>query len=99
MIDSFQVVKAKDKMDLERFFPIMKELRRDLSFEDYVTIFTDAHEADGYEIVGIESENRILAVMGYRILHDFALESRMNEEKNSMSATTGNKGPSPTKEN
>ncbi|MBK8202484.1 MAG: GNAT family N-acetyltransferase [Bdellovibrionales bacterium] len=72
MIDSFQVIKANDKKDLERFYPIMKELRRDLSFEDYVTIFKDAHEADGYEIVAIESDNVILAVMGYRILHDFA---------------------------
>ncbi len=72
MIDNFQFVKAKNERDLERFFPVMKELRKDLSFEDYVTIFTDAQEADGYEMVAIESDNVILAVMGYRILHDFA---------------------------
>lgn len=26
---------------------------------------------DGYEIIAIEAENEILAVMGYRILHDY----------------------------
>ncbi|MBK8202518.1 MAG: GNAT family N-acetyltransferase [Bdellovibrionales bacterium] len=71
MNNNFQFVKAKDKNDLERFYPVMKELRKDLSFEDYMMICKNAHEADGYEIVAIESDNKVLAVMGYRILHDF----------------------------
>ncbi len=71
MIDNFQFVKAKDKNDLERFYPVMKELRKDLLFEDYMTICKNAHGADGYEIVAIESDKKVLAVMGYRVLHDF----------------------------
>jgi GNAT superfamily N-acetyltransferase len=66
-----QFVKAKDKNDFERFYPVMKELRKDLSFEDYMAICKNAQEANGYEIVAIESDKKVLAVMGYRVLHDF----------------------------
>jgi GNAT superfamily N-acetyltransferase len=71
MTNSFQFVKAKHKKDLERFYPVMRELRKDLSIEDYMTICEKAHEADGYEIVAIEAGGQVLAVMGYRVLFDF----------------------------
>lgn len=67
----FQIFKAKDKNDLERCYPIMKELRTELSFNDYMEIYEQAHSADGYEIVGIESDVKVAAVMGYRVLHDY----------------------------
>lgn len=67
----FQIFKAKDKNDLERCYPVMKELRTALSFNDYMEIFEQAHAADGYEIVGIESDGEVAAVMGYRILFDY----------------------------
>lgn len=68
---SFRFVRAQEKNDFERFYPVMKELRKELSFDDYMTICQNAHEADGYEIVAIEADKKVLAVMGYRILHDF----------------------------
>lgn len=33
-MDSYQFIRAKDKNDLERFYPVMKELRKDLSYSD-----------------------------------------------------------------
>lgn len=68
---SFVKANAKDQNDLKRFYPVMKELRKDLSIDDYLTICARAHEADGYEIVAIEDNSRVLAVMGFRVLHDF----------------------------
>lgn len=49
----------------------MKELRPHLSFEEYLSIYDDSHAADGYEIVALEQDGKILAVMGYRFLSDF----------------------------
>lgn len=62
---------AKDRSALERCFPVMKELRPHLTFDDYISIYEDAHRSDGFEIVAIEEDNKILAVMGYRILSDY----------------------------
>lgn len=62
---------AQTLADLERCFPVMKELRPHLSFEQYISIYEQSHKTDGYEIVAIEEDQKILAVMGYRILFDF----------------------------
>lgn len=70
-LQNYRFIKAKDKNDLERFYPVMKELRKDLSLSDYFSIYEKAHATDGYEIVALEYENKIFAVMGYRVLYDF----------------------------
>ncbi len=62
---------VKTKPDLERCYPVMKELRPHLSFEDYISIYDQSHASDGYEIVAIENNEGILAVMGYRFLFDY----------------------------
>lgn len=56
---------VKTKTDLERCFSLMKELRPHLSIEDYFEIYNEAHASNGYEIVAIQNENKILALMGY----------------------------------
>ncbi len=66
-----RIFTVNGKNDLERCYPVMKELRPQLTFEDYLSIYEQSHSADGYEIVAIENENRIRAVMGYRFLSDF----------------------------
>ena len=70
-MEKIKFIKAKDKSDLVRFYPVMKELRPDLSYGDYLNIYEEAHIKDGYQIVGVESGSHILAVMGYRVLTDF----------------------------
>lgn len=66
-----QIFIVQTKAELERCFPIMKELRPHLSFEEYVSIYEQAHASDGYEIVAVEVQGQIIAVMGYRFLSDF----------------------------
>lgn len=61
----------KSRTDLERCYPIMKELRPHLSFEDYISVYEQSHASDGYEIAAIEDKSTILAVIGYRFLSDF----------------------------
>lgn len=68
---SRRILTARDTNDLERCYPVMKELRPHLSFEDYLAIYEQSHTSDGYEIVAIEDGGRILAVMGYRFLFDY----------------------------
>lgn len=62
---------VQTKSDLEKCFSVMKKLRPHLNLEDYISIYEHAHSSDGYEIVAIEVNNQILAVMGYRFLSDF----------------------------
>ncbi|MBC7713397.1 MAG: GNAT family N-acetyltransferase [Rhizobacter sp.] len=70
-MEKFNFITAKNKSDLVRFYPIMKELRPELSYADYLNIYEEAHAKDGYEIVGVESGSHIFAVMGYRVLVDY----------------------------
>lgn len=62
---------VRTKQDLERCFPIMKELRPHLSFEEYLYLYEQAHQRDSYEIAAVERGTEILAVMGYRFLFDY----------------------------
>jgi ribosomal protein S18 acetylase RimI-like enzyme len=66
-----RIFTVKSYDDLERCYLTMKELRPNLSYKDYISIYEVAHKADGYEIVAIEEENQILALMGYRFLSDY----------------------------
>lgn len=62
---------ARTKDELEKCFPVMKELRPHLNIDDYISIYDKSHKSDGYEIVAIKINNNVVAVMGYRILFDY----------------------------
>ncbi|MBS1968821.1 MAG: GNAT family N-acetyltransferase [Bdellovibrionales bacterium] len=64
-------VKIQNREELERCFPVMKELRPHLNVQEYLEIYRHAHAMDGYEILAMEQKGEIIAVMGYRILYDF----------------------------
>lgn len=66
-----RIFTVKSENDLQRCYPVMKELRPHLSFDDYILIYNESHLADGYEIVAVEDQGQILAVMGYRFLSDY----------------------------
>lgn len=66
-----QFVKIQNREDLEKCFPLMKELRPHLSEQDYLEIYRHAHAMDGYEIVGLQLDGKIVALMGYRLMYDF----------------------------
>lgn len=66
-----RIIAIENPGDLERAFPVMRELRPHLNFTEYVEIFEQAKVSDGYQIVAIEIEGNIAALMGYRFLSDF----------------------------
>lgn len=57
--------------ELEFSYPVIKELRPHLSFEDFVNLYEQAKVRDEYRLVGLLQNNQYVAVMGYRILFDF----------------------------
>lgn len=56
--------------EFERAYSVMKELRTTLDFDEFSRLTKLAAAADGYKLVVRERRGRVLAVMGYRILHD-----------------------------
>ena len=46
-------------------------MRPHLNYEDFISIYEESHQSCGYEIVAIEEDGQILALMGYRNLSDF----------------------------
>ena len=61
----------KNLEDLKRCYPVMKELRLNLEFKTFIAIYEQAHKADGYEIVALEKQGQVIALMGYRFLYDY----------------------------
>lgn len=68
---SQRIIKIQSKDDLEKCFPLMKELRPHLLIEEFLSIYHEVHQKDQYEIVVIEKDNQFLALMGYRVMTDF----------------------------
>ncbi len=63
------------KTGLEKALGVLKELRPQLDLPAFERLYRAAHEADGYTLVGLFSSAQSeapIAVMGYRVLHDFA---------------------------
>lgn len=63
--------KATSPELLQKFYPVMKELRSGLSYEDYLSLHSEARRQNDYEIVAAMEGEEVRGVMGYRILHDF----------------------------
>lgn len=53
------------------FFQLLKQLRPHLSLEDFDTTYQEAKTANGYQLLGIALNSRLVALMGYRVLDDF----------------------------
>ena len=68
---SKRIFTVESDVDLERCFPVMRELRPHLSFMEYKEIYLQAHRSDQYQIVALEDGDQIMAAMGYRFLSDF----------------------------
>jgi ribosomal protein S18 acetylase RimI-like enzyme len=70
-MSDLKFIVMKTPLDLKRCYPVMKELRANLDFETFVDIYEKAHVDNGYEIVAVEKDSQIVALMGYRLLHDY----------------------------
>ena len=56
---------------LEKGFHVLRELRTELSFEDFLFIYEQANSRDAFQFLAAVEGESILGVMGYRILFDF----------------------------
>ena len=63
--------------DLARAYLVVKELRPHLEEDDFSRLVKLANVADGYRLIGREDKGKLLAVMGYRILHDLVHGSHL----------------------
>jgi len=59
------------KPALDKAFEVLKELRPHLDLTRFHTLYEASRKADGYTLVGVYRGEECLAVMGYRVLHDF----------------------------
>ena len=66
-----KIVDLTDASELERAFPVLKELRPHLDFSDFKEIYEQARGSDGYRLVAIEKDEKFVALMGFRFLSDF----------------------------
>jgi GNAT superfamily N-acetyltransferase len=66
-----RIFSVEDESDLERCFPIIRELRPHLGLDEYKKIYRNAHVNDGYQTVAVEVQGQIIAAMGYRFISDF----------------------------
>ncbi len=66
-----QFVEMKSLQQLEEAFIILKELRPHLTFEKFTNIYQNAQAEGNYSILGLFSDSQLVAIMGYRFLHDF----------------------------
>jgi GNAT superfamily N-acetyltransferase len=55
---------------LAAVYPVMRELRADLSEEQFMELYAAGH-VDGYRLAALFEEHECLAVAGYRILTNF----------------------------
>jgi len=62
---------TKGDGELEQVFGVLRELRTDLSWEVFLKIHREAVASNGYTFTAAWADNRIMAVMGHRVLHDF----------------------------
>ena len=70
-MSQFQFVEMKSEQQLQEAFIILKELRPHLSYENFLKIYKAAQVEGQYSILGLFSEKNLVAIMGYRYLHDF----------------------------
>lgn len=59
------------KQDLEKVYPLIRELRTELDFSQFMQIYEEAHKRDGYTVVAVEESGKFIGAMGYRLLFDF----------------------------
>lgn len=66
-----QITEIKTPEGLEQCYPILKELRDTLTFQEFISIYEAAKQHDDYTLVGAFEGSQCVSVMGYRILFDF----------------------------
>jgi ribosomal protein S18 acetylase RimI-like enzyme len=64
-----RTIQTEDELSVA--FSILVELRPHLTHESFRRLYQVAQQADSYTLVGVFEGVTCIAVMGYRVLHDF----------------------------
>ena len=65
----FNELRTPDELKLA--FPILKELRPELDFKDFLRLYNAARTSNRYTLVGAYFNDECVALLGYRVLNDF----------------------------
>ena len=60
-----------EENELQLCFQILQELRTHLAYESFLQIYSQARDHEGYQLITVKKNKKIIALMGFRILHDF----------------------------
>ena len=76
-VTAIKTVQLQIPEDLSRTYAVIKELRPHLDLEEFTRLVQLARAGDGYRLVAREERGKIIAVMGFRILHDLVHGSHL----------------------
>jgi GNAT superfamily N-acetyltransferase len=76
-VTTIKTVQLQIPEDLKRAFEVIKELRPHLDLEEFTRLVQLARAGDGYRLVARELRGKVVAVMGFRILHDLVHGSHL----------------------
>jgi hypothetical protein len=91
-MNDYSLITLKEARDYQRFFDLLKDMRTHLSFEEFQKRFNEVRKADNYTMIGIEENDQIVALIGYRILHDFVHGKHLYIDDLISAATHRSKG-------
>ena len=57
--------------DLRSIYPLLRELRTELTEENFLRFYHEAHNHDEFTIVAMLENGSAVGLMGYRVLYDF----------------------------
>lgn len=66
-----EIKNVNTEQELEDIFPIIKQLRENLNFDSFKSLYVKAKRENRYCICGLYLESVPVAAVGYRVLHDF----------------------------
>ncbi len=66
-----QIKEIESPVELEAVFPVLKELRTELTYDEFLRVFEEASLRDDYRFLGAFEGIRCLGVAGFRVLHDY----------------------------
>lgn len=65
-----KIKEYESKTDLLRAFPVVNELRTHLTEDSFLELYEQMHK-EGYRLIGLEVDERIVAVTGINLLTNF----------------------------
>lgn len=71
MHPSLTIREIQTPEELKTVFPILQELRTNLTWDSFYKLYSQARETSRYTLVGYFEGDQCQALMGYRILYDF----------------------------